>query len=1491
MTLVKRLRLLTGVLGLAATTAVIGTTVFGDVRSGKPAGSSEPAAARPDGAQLADELARTKFTHSPALAYKLRSGETVFAWQVKPALAAAPARPRDVLVMVDTSASQAGANLNRARVVLGTLAKDAGPDDRFDVWTANIDDASATRSLTQGFKPANSEAVAVAVARLAESEYGSGAVDLKAALEKSAAQFEGSGRQQIILYLGDGESAASKTPLTEQVRTDLGNRLADKDIAFFAVPIGVKLHPHNLHGFATLTGGAVVRVSEDLSTVKARTDAANALKASFDVPVLRTDKVAFGKDVVETFPTRLPPLRADRATLVVGKTKGDVAELTATVAGRVNGSKVSMTLKEALPKPEADNFFLNAMLHQWQNSASKDAPAILGADRALAMANEQFRLFRDEFMTQAVWAMNADRLDHAEKLFEAAAKIDPESGEVQAGARIIEKMRKGELTKDKLKATYEPGKKRLQEAGQPEPKQPAPGGAVPPAAAPDAAAIDRAKAAQAIQEQEFRVLVDETLRRSRRLLSSDPDNAYEDLKRQRDAVLGNDQLSERFRRVLTTDLEAAMREVSAKGGQIKRDLAAQRERVAAARQRLTEFDRQLTIDEQTRARIDAFKQLMQQARFELAYQEAQVMIQERVTRGQTVPPEAFAGYRIGQAATNLREALELRRIRQDRYLLTMMQVEKSFVPYPDEPPVHFPPAAVWKELTASRQARYTSSSIGADVPETMKRLQSILEGKRVNLETPLDGLSLKALLDTLRDKFQVPFFVREELFRAAGGGEDIMEKKFKLKSALNGVTLGSFLDVVLLDIDASYIVRPEYIEIVPKDVRLTEKQFRAFEVADLVIPIPNSVNQQALSQNLALFGAQLQFAGQAIGQAQQFGNLGGGAIGVGNQFGMGGAAGMGVLGGPGFNQMGQQANLGIGGGIFGVTGGQLGQFGNLGGQFGIQGGNQANILIDLIRTTVAYREWDDTFVGVTPTVNPETGETTGPVVPTEQLNSLGYYPSALALVVRGSTRYHPNSSFKLKKPGEAMGAGGPGLNRDGQFAVDPKKPVDGQGFVNAKEGAKAIVAKADKDPQKLWNEAFDRAITDPNLVVTAADVLFDVKEYGHAVEAIKAGLRKGRATGGWAFDALKIALQSNKAAPAEVERAALSAVDLDPTDAKAFLKAAKAESELGHVEAAVAFCKRAADIEPNMPNPYANALVYAERATDVQADVVHWATENLLRREWNDDGIDYHKQAAERASKIAARFEKAGKKADAERLTKVLTAEKTRDIVIELRWQGAADLDLVVVEPSGSTCSATSKRTTGGGVLKSDILDQADGERSEVYAAVEAFSGSYTVNVKSALGRAVGNKAQLVVTRFDGTDKKEVSVHTIDLTKPAPVKVTLDGGSRKDLATIPQSDEAVRSVETTAAESGPTGMSAGAGAGSTNLLNTPTGVNTAKALPTVNPTLEQKVASVSPSLPGMRVATTLSADRSQFVMKANTVFAGPAKDIPLPKINLLPGAE
>ena len=588
MSLVTRLRLLTGLLGVSAASIVIGTTVFGDIRNG-----SRPAPAKPDAAiAAAAELARTIFTDQPALAYRSAAGATTFAWQVKPTLATA-ARAKDVIVLVDTSASQAGKPLATAKNVLAGLAKVCGPDDRIDVWTLNLNDDKATRSLTKGFHAAGSEAVRTAAARLTDTEYASGATDLKAGLERAVAGFERKGdRQQIVLLLGDGESTASAAPVTEAVRVELGTALDRADVQFFAVPLGVKLNAHNLHGLAAITGGTVVRQTGDLSTHVGREAFATSLVAAFDVPVLRADSFAFGPGVTETFPTKLPPLRADRPTLVVGTAAPDATTLSVKIEGRVNGVKTPVTLTQALPAPRPEHYFLHAMAEQWRTAATKDAPAELPADRALAMAAEQFRLFRDEFLTQAVWAVSTDRIDHAEKLYEAAARIDPSDAEAAAGLKVVSKMRAGQITREQIrKSLAEPttgtsnkngALARFNVTALANAQPPAPAADAPPGPAANDL-LREAQAKRAIQEQQFKVLVEDTIRKANQLLMSDPDAAYEDLKRQREAVLANDSIGDASRRSLALQLEARMRDVQTRGAGIKKKNDEQRERVARAR--------------------------------------------------------------------------------------------------------------------------------------------------------------------------------------------------------------------------------------------------------------------------------------------------------------------------------------------------------------------------------------------------------------------------------------------------------------------------------------------------------------------------------------------------------------------------------------------------------------------------------------------------------------------------------------------------------------------------------------------------------------------------------------------------------------------------------------------------------------------------------------------------------------------------------------------
>src|SRR5262249_38482085 len=229
---------------------------------------------------------------------------TLFALQVKPKLADAPARPRDVLVLVDTSASKAQGPLALAQKITEELLGKLSAKDRVAIWTANTE----AKDLSRGFKPPKDLDGAL---KALKAELPLGAVNLKKVLAKAADSFdERAGRQRLILFLGDGKSVAEPVDADERARLCAG--MVKKEIAFFTVPLGARLDPHNLHGFATGTGGRVVRLSAMESVDKML----GRLLAAAGEPILYPSEFKLSAGVTEAFPTKLPPVRRDVGTLV-----------------------------------------------------------------------------------------------------------------------------------------------------------------------------------------------------------------------------------------------------------------------------------------------------------------------------------------------------------------------------------------------------------------------------------------------------------------------------------------------------------------------------------------------------------------------------------------------------------------------------------------------------------------------------------------------------------------------------------------------------------------------------------------------------------------------------------------------------------------------------------------------------------------------------------------------------------------------------------------------------------------------------------------------------------------------------------------------------------------------------------------------------------------------------------------------------------------------
>ena len=93
-----------------------------------------------------------RFAKQPVVTYQPFQGDLHFALQLTAALPAGPARPRDVAVVIDTTASQAGRSFQNARSSLKSWPTAAKPDDRLNVWAMSTPDM--TRSVTDGFQAA-----------------------------------------------------------------------------------------------------------------------------------------------------------------------------------------------------------------------------------------------------------------------------------------------------------------------------------------------------------------------------------------------------------------------------------------------------------------------------------------------------------------------------------------------------------------------------------------------------------------------------------------------------------------------------------------------------------------------------------------------------------------------------------------------------------------------------------------------------------------------------------------------------------------------------------------------------------------------------------------------------------------------------------------------------------------------------------------------------------------------------------------------------------------------------------------------------------------------------------------------------------------------------------------------------------------------------------------------------------------------------------------
>ena len=824
--------------------------------------------------------------------------------------AAAPREPAgavDVVVLVDTSASQIGTQRERTSEALGGILEKARSSDRF--WIAAVDVDCAP--LSEGFAAAGSPATRDAVNSL-EERTPLGSTDIIAVLDAAADLFTGPAAGRAIVYIGDGPGlngidAADFFALQEKLRT--------KRIAVSSVGIGEQVNWPCLAALANATGGMLLVPDE----AAAARDAGARLGALAIAPVLWPEDVVLSAKTPASnyrgLPGRLPPLRADRdSILLVGGLLAD-GRLDFSVESSAEGHATRSAVVE-IPTVDArqENAYLGELFRNAFPTNGVFLP-LLGRE-GLDLARTTIRNEAAQLATLSKQAAATGANESALRLAVAALRRDPDN----VDAALVHTV----ALKGLQQAETPVGLNRQTDDDEaPAAADDAAGDALeqlpPPAADPrplppardvthdpeELAEFNRLRKVRAQQlEQETAV----RLRNARQLMAADPDQARTDLKDLQRSVQASDDLDAAMRDRLLRQIEVSVRESIVRSREkAERDLATERAR-AIGRERMR-------LDEDLRRREDRIKQLTERynalveegirigydraERYPVVLGDNTRQFYDTVTRNEpptTVfneaerlpgeqlmeeAPELFANHPVPMTARVLaRKAFVEARIRdydaenvrtkrdiERGFMDCLHQVDIAAIPMPDEPPIIYPNAARWREITKLRE-KYKSVDLANPGSNEQKIYDAL--GKPVQnfefTETPL-----RDVIAQIQDAQGIPVQIDTKAFEDAG-----LDLEAPVTKNVSGISLRSALRLLLGDLDLTYLVKDEVLMITTKDKAAETMVVKVYPVADLVIPVNPQSGVNPFQTGGGLGGAGGINSGQGGGLGGGGGMMGGG---------------------------------------------------------------------------------------------------------------------------------------------------------------------------------------------------------------------------------------------------------------------------------------------------------------------------------------------------------------------------------------------------------------------------------------------------------------------------------------------------------------------------------------------------------------------------------------------------------------------------------------
>jgi hypothetical protein len=402
------------------------------------------------------------------------------------------------------------------------------------------------------------------------------------------------------------------------------------------------------------------------------------------------------------------------------------------------------------------------------------------------------------------------------------------------------------------------------------PADPAPAEEIAPPAAAAPSDEDFVDSFEEYKKQQNDLIIKETeveISEARRIMQSNPTKAKKDMKLRLDFLDRAADLFPEVRAQLIDKVTVVVRQAEKREASFEEEEAIRRlaegQQIERAR-----IQKQLVRDqEKVRQLVEQFRVLLDEG----AYEEANESVAAHIEAIYPDSALATSTREVARSEDAYRSWKKTYNEHVKRYNQTMLQVDNSATPFPDNVPIVYPDAEFWESLT-NRRKQYASVDLQIKGSAEEKIFRALGENASFLLiQTPLP-----AFAEQIEQQHKIQVEIDNKALLDAGFDAQAIE----LNRDLRGVSLRSALRLILKEHDLVYVVKDEVLQITTLDKAQTVLTTKVYPVADLVLAIRNIDIPSMPLPFRDIFGG-LSTAGDDQGQG---GGLGGGGGGGGGAF-------------------------------------------------------------------------------------------------------------------------------------------------------------------------------------------------------------------------------------------------------------------------------------------------------------------------------------------------------------------------------------------------------------------------------------------------------------------------------------------------------------------------------------------------------------------------------------------------------------------------------